>query len=73
MSEEASTSEEKSTFRLNFAINNEIIQVFSLNWPHWSDTVIELPCPCVCLFVCLRHQVQFFLGLSLALRSHDQF
>ena len=28
---------------------------------------------CVCLFVCWRHQVQFFLGLSLALRSHDQF
>ena len=27
----------------------------------------------VCLFVCLRHWVQFFRGLSLALRSHDQF
>ena len=28
----------------------------------------------MCLFVCLRHRVQFFsLGLSLALRSHDQF
>ena len=38
----------------------------------------ESPCPLVCLFVCLsvclRHCVQFFLrGLSLALRSHDQF
>ena len=26
----------------------------------------------VCLCVCFRHEVQFFLGLSLALRSHDQ-
>ena len=25
------------------------------------------------MYVCLRHRVQFFLGLSLALRSHDQF
>ena len=29
--------------------------------------------PSVCSSVVLRHQVQFFLGLSLALRSHDQF
>ena len=27
----------------------------------------------VCLSVCLRHWMQFFLGLSPALRSHDQF
>ena len=27
----------------------------------------------VCLSVCLRHLMQFFLGLSLAMRSHDQF
>ena len=38
---------------------------FSLNWPHWADSVIESPCPCVtylsvCLDVRLRHWVQFF-------------
>ena len=31
-----------------------------LNRPHWANSVIELPCLCVCLDVCLRHQVQFF-------------
>ena len=35
-------------------------KLFSLNRPHWADSVIESPCPCVCLFVCLRHRVQFF-------------
>ena len=50
---------------------------FSLNWPQWADAVIESRCPSVCLSVCLcvclRHRMQFFRGLSLALRSHDQF
>ena len=40
----------------------------SLNQPHWAYSVME-SCPSVCL----RHQVQFFLDLSLALKSHDQF
>ena len=26
---------------------------FSLNWPHWVDSVIESQCPSVCLFYCL--------------------
>ena len=46
---------------------------FSLNRPHRADSVIELPCPSVWMSVCLRQGVQFFCGLSLALRSHDQF
>ena len=33
---------------------------FSLNWPHWAGSVIESPCPDVCVFLCLRHRVQFF-------------
>ena len=41
---------------------------FSPTRPHWAGLVIESPCPSVCLFVCLRHRVQFFLGLLLALR-----
>ena len=43
---------------------------------HWADSVIELPCPsvcmCVCLFVCAIG-CSFLLGLSLTLRSHDEF
>ena len=31
------------------------LKQFSLNRPHWADSVIESPCP----RVCLRHQVQF--------------
>ena len=34
---------------------------------HWAELVIELRCPFVCDIEC-----SFFLGLSLALRSHDQ-
>ena len=45
---------------------------FSQTRPHWAELVIELPCPCVCLFVCAIG-CSFFRGLSLALRSHDQF
>ena len=58
--------------------------VFSLNRPHWDDSVIELLSPSS---VCLRHWVpgqqrrslvsksvaHCFWGLSLALMSHDQF
>ena len=29
--------------------------------PHWAEWVIESPCPCVCMFVCLRHRVQCFI------------
>ena len=25
---------------------------FSLNWPHWADSVIESPCLCVCAIWC---------------------
>ena len=35
--------------------------------PHWAELVIESPCPYVCAIKC-----SFFLGISLALRSHDQ-
>ena len=27
--------------------------IFSLNQPHWADSVIELRCQSVCLFVCV--------------------
>ena len=45
--------------------------VFSLNWPHWADSVIESPCSSVCLSVILSfclsvwlcHLVQFFRPL----------
>ena len=45
---------------------------------HWADSVIESRCPFVCLSVCLFVCVcvpspcNFFRGLSLAHRSHDQ-
>ena len=26
---------------------------FSLNWPHWANSVIESQCPSVCVSVCL--------------------
>ena len=44
---------------------------FSPTRPHWPELVIESSCPCVCLCVCAIG-CSFFLGLSLALRSHDQ-
>ena len=45
---------------------------FSPTRPHWAELVIESPCPCVWMCVCaIRCSV--FRGLSLALRSHDQF
>ena len=28
-------------------------KLVSLNWPHWADSVIESPCPSVCVSVCL--------------------
>ena len=48
---------------------------FSLNRPHWADSVIECHISLfVCLPVCLSAPTgAFFLGLSLALRSRDQF
>ena len=49
---------------------------FSPTRPHWAELVIESPCPSVCLSVCAcvcAVGCSFFLGLSLALRSHDQF
>ena len=34
---------------------------FSLNRPHWADSVIESPCPSVWIFVCLYvSKVKFF-------------
>ena len=61
---------------IHFQIFNQL--PFSLIRPYWADSVIDLSYPSVlfpsvCLFVCLRHWVQLYLGLSLALRSHDQF
>ena len=44
---------------------------FSQNWYHWANSVKESPCPSVCLLVCTIRCS--FLGLSLALRSHNQF
>ena len=38
---------------------------------NWADSIIELQCPSVCLSVC-PFSCDFFQGLSLALRSHDQ-
>ena len=60
---------------------------FSLNWPNWANSVIESPCPSICVCVVLRQRVpgeqrrsqgikavsQCFWGLSLVLRSHDLF
>ena len=40
---------------------------FSLNHPHWANSVIEPPFSSVCVSVCLSRQMQFFQGLSLAL------
>ena len=31
----------------------KLIGLFSLNWPHWANSVIELPCLSVCLCVCV--------------------
>ena len=38
---------------------------FSLNLPHWTDSVIESPSPdvCVCVYVCLRLGVHFLKPL----------
>ena len=49
--------------------------IFTVTAPlgRFSQRFAMSVCLCVCLFVCLRHRMQFFLGLSLALRSHDQF
>ena len=33
---------------------------FSLNRPHWADSVIESRCPNVSMSVCLRHRMHFF-------------
>ena len=35
-----------------FDIAHICIQIFSLNRPHLADSVIESPCPSVCLSVC---------------------
>ena len=36
-----------------------IICCFSLNWPHWADSVIESSCPSVVLWLCgsVKHKV----------------
>ena len=38
---------------------------------HWADLIIESRCPYVCMSVC-PFSCNFFRGLSLAVRSHDQ-
>ena len=38
----------------------QIINIFSLNWPHWEHSVIESQCPSVYLFVCLRQRILFY-------------
>ena len=47
----------KSCEKKILAINPLLIRyfcfLFSLNWLHWADSVIELPCPDVCLSVCV--------------------
>ena len=48
------------------------IALFSPTRPHWAELVIESPCPDVCLSV-FAIGYSFFPGLSLALRSHNQF
>ena len=37
-----------------------IFLFFSLNMPHWADSVIELPFPSIRVSVVVRHRVQFF-------------
>ena len=44
----------------------------SANCSDWANSVIELLCPSVCLCFCTTG-CSFFLGLTLTLRSHDQF
>ena len=47
---------------------------FSLNQPTWPIQFLSRDIRLsVCFSVCLRHWMHFFLGLSLAMRSHDQF
>ena len=48
-----------------------VCEIFTHSAP-WAELVLESPCPFVCFSVCLRHRVQYFQGLSLAPRSHDQ-
>ena len=33
---------------------------FSLNWLHWADSVIKLPCLSTCVFVCASLCAGFF-------------
>ena len=37
--------------KLNYQLIIASQKLFSLNWPHWANSVIELPCPDVCLCV----------------------
>ena len=53
-------------------LHQYIFITFSLYGPHSANSVIESPCPSVCGSVFVCHWMHF-LGLSLALRSHDQF
>ena len=48
-------------------------QLFSLNRPHWADSIIESLFPFMCVLGVCAIGCSFFLGLSLVLRSHDQF
>ena len=53
-----------------FVMNHES---WIINRPNWADSVIESPCPSVNLWLCAIGCSFCFRGLSLALRSHDQF
>ena len=61
-------------------IQEHFFSFFDIQEFHWigptqlTDSVIKLPCPSVCLSVCLfAPSGAVFLGLLLALISHDQF
>ena len=43
----------RATIRIALEIQCLPYAEFSLNRPHWADSVIESPCPCVCVSVCL--------------------
>ena len=61
--------------RVNYSvsqIHGSLQLISSPTFPNWAELVIKLPCPSVCVSVCAIG-CNFCCGLSLALRSHDQF
>ena len=55
-----------NAYNLNFESNGQYLErltnsvMFSLNRPHWADSVRESPCPSVFGSVCVRHWVHIF-------------